>query len=142
MPPPSRPPWTRRLRAIRSKWRELAPECKLRAGVTWQTVYIAKPLILRGGYTTTNWLTSNPIAYPTVLDAQQAGRVVKVTGGISINVTLENLTVRGGSTTSDFGSGVSNNVTLLLNNMTIVSNASLAEGGGIFNAGTLTVTRQ
>ena len=70
----------------------------------------------------------------------RAGRVVNVTGGISINVTLENLTVRGGSTTSDFGSGVSNNGTLLLNNMSIVSNTSLAEGGGIFNAGTLTVT--
>ncbi|CAG0931818.1 putative outer membrane protein PmpB [Thermoflexales bacterium] len=50
---------------------------QLRGGIV-QTVYISKSLTLRGGYTTTNWLTSNPIAYPTALDAQQAGRVVVI----------------------------------------------------------------
>jgi hypothetical protein len=43
-----------------------------------QSVYISKSITIRGGYTTTNWAISNPIANPTNLDAQGAGRVFNI----------------------------------------------------------------
>jgi hypothetical protein len=103
-----------------------------RAGLM-QTAYLAKPLTVRGGYTLTNWTTSNPMGNPTVLDARQSGRVIYLTGGLS--VTLENLTVRGGATTSYGGGGVyvgAGNATL--NGLQIVSNTA-PWGGGILNEG-------
>jgi len=67
-----------------------------RAGVT-QTVYISKSLTLRGGYTTTNWTTSDPEANPTTLDAEGQGRVLYITGDIA--PTIEGLRVTGGDAT-------------------------------------------
>ncbi len=32
--------------------------------------YISKTVIVRGGYITTDWTTPDPIANPTILDAQ------------------------------------------------------------------------
>jgi len=58
-----------------------------RAGVT-QVVYISKTVMVRGGYTTTDWSTSNPVSYPTTLDAQEQGRVLYITGDISPLVGL------------------------------------------------------
>ena len=109
-----------------------------RAGIS-QTVYIAKPLTVRGGYTTTNWITSDPINYPTLLDAQQAGRVIYLMGGSGVNVTLDNLSVRNGLT-SDVGGGILNNSGVLYVSNTIISGNSAYMGGGIRNEqGTLTV---
>jgi parallel beta-helix repeat protein len=64
-----------------------------RAGVT-QVVYISKTVTVRGGYTTTDWTTSEPIAYPTTLDAQRQGRVLFITGDVS--ATVEGLRITGG----------------------------------------------
>jgi parallel beta-helix repeat protein len=64
-----------------------------RAGVT-QVVYISKTVTVRGGYTTTDWTTSEPIAYPTTLDAQGQGRVLFITGDVS--ATVEGLRITGG----------------------------------------------
>ncbi len=47
-----------------------------------QVVYISKTVTLRGGYTTTDWINSNPISNPTTLDAQGQSRVMYVTGNI------------------------------------------------------------
>ena len=63
-----------------------------RAGLS-QTVYLSKSLTLRGGYTYT-WGVSNPISYPTALDAQAQGRVLYITGEISPHI--ENLTLTNG----------------------------------------------
>ena len=59
-----------------------------------QVVAITKPVTIRGGYTTTNWNVSDPVANPTTLDAQGAGRVFCIIG---TQVTLEGLRVIGGN---------------------------------------------
>lgn len=41
-----------------------------------QTVYVDKFLDFRGGYTVTNWVTPNPSANPTILDAVDNDREV------------------------------------------------------------------
>jgi hypothetical protein len=63
-------------------------------GVVTQVVYISKTITLRGGYTTTNWTTSDPEANPTTLDAQGQGRVFYITGDIS--PTIEGLRIVAG----------------------------------------------
>ncbi len=65
-------------------------------GVT-QVVYINKTVILRGGYTTTNWTTPYPLTQPTTLDAGGQGRVVYITGDVS--PTLDGFIVAHGNAT-------------------------------------------
>ena len=60
-----------------------------------QVVYISKTVTIRGGYTTTNWMASNPVVNPTTLDAQGQGRVLYITG--SISPTVEGLRITGGN---------------------------------------------
>jgi hypothetical protein len=66
-----------------------------RPGVTWpvympvtQVVYISKTVTVHGGYTTTDWTTSDPGANPTTLDAQRQGRAVYITGNIVCDAEL------------------------------------------------------
>ncbi len=60
-----------------------------RAGVT-QTVYISKTLTLRGGFTTSNWTTPDPLVNRTTLDAEGRGRVLYIVGSIEANVLKQN----------------------------------------------------
>ena len=102
-----------------------------------QTVYISKSLILRGGYTTTNWTESDPVAHPTTLDAQRDGRVAYVTG--DKDVTIENLRItggaaegRGGGAAESRGGGIySEYATLTLSNTVVISNSAGTDGGGV-----------
>ena len=55
-------------------------------GVVTQAVYLSKTLIIRGGYTTTDWLISDRMRNPTVLDARAQGRVIYVTGAVSLTI--------------------------------------------------------
>lgn len=59
-------------------------------------VYISKTVTIRGGYTTTNGFADppNPDTNPTTLDAQGQGRVLYITGDISL--TIEGLRITGG----------------------------------------------
>ena len=108
------------------------PGVQSRAGIS-QTVYISKSLTLRGGYTLTNWTTSDPTGNPTILDARQAGRVVFLTGSSGVNVTLENLTMRGGYINANGGGICDDNVTLTLSNAIVRDNVSNhGWGGGVF----------
>jgi parallel beta-helix repeat protein len=59
-----------------------------------QVVYLDKSVTIRGGYTTTNWTTSDPVVYPTTVDAEGGGRVLYITGNIS--PTIEGLRITGG----------------------------------------------
>lgn len=80
---------------------------------TPQVGYIAQDLTLRGGYTTTNWVTSDPIAHPTLIDAGGHGRGLRINSA-GMMVSIENLTIRNGDATglggaqfgSDGGAGV------------------------------------
>jgi len=64
-------------------------------GVVTQVVYIGKTVIVRGGYTVTNWSVSHPLTQPTTLDAEGAGRVFYVTGDVS--PTIEGFIITGGN---------------------------------------------
>ena len=119
------------------------------AGVTnadgrTQTAYVDKALTLRGGYTTADWSTSDPVNTPTVLDALGQGRVLVVDGGASVQV--ENLTIRGGQAASGAGLLVESGASLFLENSLVTDNvadvvAELDGGGGLGNRGQ-TVIRQ
>lgn len=60
-----------------------------------QTAYITQSLTLRGGYTITDWTTSDPVAHPTTLDALGQGRAL-VIAGAGVSVTVEGLRFTGG----------------------------------------------
>jgi hypothetical protein len=111
-------------------------DVQARDGVT-QVVYISKTVTVRGGYTTTDWSTSNPISYPTTLDAQEQGRVLYVTGDVS--VTIEGLNIIGGNASGlgggpsgvDAGGGVLViSATVIISNNQVLSNTA-PNGGGL-----------
>jgi uncharacterized repeat protein (TIGR01451 family) len=62
--------------------------------VITQVVYVGKNLTLRGGYTTTNWASSDPIANPTILDGRGQGRVFFIER--ETNVVINGLHIVGG----------------------------------------------
>lgn len=108
-----------------------------------QVVYLSKTLTLRGGYTTTDWTSSNPLSYPTILDAQAGGRVLYVTGHIS--PTLEGLCITGGDATglggssgvigagADAGGGLyAITATVTLSKAQVFSNTAHHGGGAFF----------
>ncbi len=103
-----------------------------------QVAYISKTLTVRGGYTTTNWTVSDPMANPTTLDAQGQGRVLYITGDIS--PTLEGLRITRGNAAglggtpwqSDAGGGAYViSATTSLSHNRVFSNTA-ADGGGMF----------
>jgi parallel beta-helix repeat protein len=63
-------------------------------GTLSQVAFIDRDLLVRGGYSVGNWDVSDPAGNPTVLNAQGRGRVLVVSG--TVTVTLEGLTVTGG----------------------------------------------
>ena len=106
-------------------------------GGTVQTAKIAKNLTLEGGYASDSWDVSDPVAHPTTLDADNAGRGVYVATGAT--VTLRNLNIAHGSGGSN-GGGIYNAGTVTLERSTVRDSAA-GQGGGIYNLGSLTVLR-
>jgi hypothetical protein len=96
-----------------------------------QTAYISKSITLRGGYTTTDWTMSNPVSYPTTLDAQEQGRVVLISGDVT--PTIEGFLITGGRPSSGSGGGIrANNAHPIIANVIISGNTTIgASGGGI-----------
>jgi parallel beta-helix repeat protein len=102
-----------------------------------QVVYIDKPVTVRGGYTTADWTTPDPQANQTTLDAQGAGRVVYITGAIS--VTVEGLHVTGGDAGDSIDGDVYDNgggvyaagATVTLRDNRVTDNSADA-GGGVY----------
>ncbi|RLJ03768.1 MAG: hypothetical protein DRP08_03040, partial [Candidatus Aenigmatarchaeota archaeon] len=64
-----------------------------KGGIT-QVVYITKSLTLLGGWSN-DFSTRDPVAHPTVVDAQGLGRAVVVSGPVT--VTLDGLRITGGN---------------------------------------------
>lgn len=108
-----------------------------RAGVT-QIVYINKSVTIRGGYTPSDWTTSDPIANPTTLDAQGKGRVLYITG--SVAPVIEGLRLNGGDATGLGGVFVNNDAgggVYILNapatiKATEITGNRASYGGGVF----------
>jgi len=105
-----------------------------------QTVHISKTVIIRGGYTVTDWMISDPVANPTTLNAQGQGRVLYIAGDIS--PTVEGLHIIGGNSAGQGGSpfggeSVGGGVYIvtatanLVNNW-LYSNTTADYGGGLF----------
>jgi len=92
---------------------------------TNQVVYISKTLALQGGYTHTNWTISDPIANPTILDAQQGGRVIYANAAVS----LQGFTVTHGLALNG-GGGIYATRPITLTSIGIIENTSVAIGGG------------
>jgi parallel beta-helix repeat protein len=113
-------------------------DVQARSGIT-QVVYINKTVTVRGGYTTANWAASDPEANPTTLDAGEQGRVLYVTGNIS--VTIDGLNITGGNASGlgggppsgvDAGGGVLViSATILMSNNQVLSNTA-PNGGGMY----------
>ncbi|MBN1315537.1 MAG: hypothetical protein JXA42_08715, partial [Anaerolineales bacterium] len=103
---------------------------------------IDKNLTLRGGYSTAdNFTLFDPIANPTLLDADGSARGVYIHNS-GVNVSLENLRITGGdaaglSAYSGYGGGVlvaggaiDNNVVAVISNCVIYSNTANSSGNG------------
>ncbi|MCP4644969.1 MAG: hypothetical protein GY851_31295, partial [bacterium] len=110
-------------------------------GGTAQVVRITRTLTIRGGYTVTNWTTSDPAANPAVLDAKGAGTVLHISGDIA--PVIEGLHVTGGASDAFHGAGIHNDGSAsTLSNVTISGNVAWDLGGGIYNLndGDMTLT--
>lgn len=109
-------------------------------GTFTQTVSVNKSVILRGGYTSTNWLADpDPIANETILDGDNEGRVIYIFGPVV--VTVEGFTIRNGRA-ADYGAGIykatSTTSALIQNNRfynNVVTGESPGVGGGIYTVG-------
>jgi hypothetical protein len=109
-------------------------------GSVTQTLYLSKTVTVRGGYNS-DFSTWDPDLYATILDAQEKGRGIYVTGDIS--PTLVGLHITGGDATGltgygyagvhDAGGGVYViSATVTLSDNQIYSNTAPYGGGGIF----------
>ena len=79
-------------------------------------------------------------AASTIIDANMIDRVLSV--DLNSTATLSDVTMRNGVVqASDFGGGVLNAGTLTITDSVIEGNKTQSGGGGIFNHGTLNITR-
>jgi parallel beta-helix repeat protein len=105
---------------------------------TTQMVYITKTVTIQGGYTITDWATPNPTANPTILDAQEQGTVIYITGNIS--PTIEGLYITRGYDIAGGGVHLHYSAATLRGNTIISNTAGDSGGGGVtlyFSAATL-----
>jgi PKD repeat protein len=113
-------------------------------GLVDQIVYMYKTVTIKGGYPLAFDGPPDPLANPTVLDAQGQGRVLFITGNIS--PTIEGLYITGGDAAGlggcgqnwDAGGGVyAITATITFSNNQVVDNTALSggHGGGLFLAG-------
>lgn len=102
-----------------------------------QTVYLNVSLTIQGGYTTTNWVVSDPIQNPTLVDAESEGRVLYITGNIT--PTISNITLTGGDAlglgggpggTTDGGGGV-----YIVGAQVLLTNTRVLNNNGQYGAG-------
>ncbi|MBN1876700.1 MAG: right-handed parallel beta-helix repeat-containing protein [Anaerolineae bacterium] len=67
-----------------------------------QLVYISKTITLRGGYSAEDWEQTLVLSVPTILNAEQDGRGIYITG--EITTTIENLNIINSSASGMAGS--------------------------------------
>lgn len=107
-----------------------------------QVVSLSKTLTIRGGYTTTNWTTPDPVANPTTIDARRRGRGIYIIGSGN-SPTIEGLRIINGtasglggyqpnSTEYDAGGGVYVDWATATFNDNLISHNYGSYGGGVF----------
>ncbi len=116
-----------------------------------QHLYISKDLTITGGYTTTDWINSDPATNVTELQAQTLGRVVFVPEGVTaelygLNLTYGNASGLGGHYIYyqvDAGAGIyAYKATLTLDTCQVLHNSTTSGGigGGLYaRESTLTI---
>lgn len=82
-------------------------------GGSSQVGLITKTLTVIGGYAVSNWVTSYPITQLTILDAQNGGRVLQITGA---PVLISNLTAQFGRVAGADGGAIRASSALTLTN--------------------------
>ncbi|HHS97030.1 MAG TPA: hypothetical protein ENK08_03900, partial [Chloroflexi bacterium] len=105
-------------------------EIRIAQGTYNENVTIDKSLTLRGGYTTSDWDTSDPDAHPTVLNGGGAGRVIAATTS-GIDLTIENLEITNGQGGIQICSDACG-INATIRNCYIHDNSTSGEGGGIY----------
>lgn len=95
-----------------------------------QVVYISKTVTIRGGYSTSDWATANPLAQPCTLNAEEQGRVIYITGDIT--PTIEGLRITGGDAVRGGGVYVVTATAVISGNY--ILNNSAYYGGGLYLA--------
>lgn len=110
-----------------------------------QAMFINKSLTVRGGYTTTDWTTAQPISYPAVIDPQGRGR-----GGVisapdyttRITVTLEGLVITNGYAQSSGGGLYVEGANAVISDCHVHHNYGGSLASGVYLSGyTLTLIR-
>ncbi|MBN1221176.1 MAG: right-handed parallel beta-helix repeat-containing protein [Anaerolineae bacterium] len=113
--------------------------------IVTQVVYISKSITLQGGYTFTNWVTPDPEANPTTIDAQGQGRVIFIGGTYEtmpppwISPIISGFRITGGNVQGigaewfhTHGAGIfALWAEVTIYNNTIFSNTASGRGGGI-----------
>ncbi|MBN1872743.1 MAG: hypothetical protein JXA33_00815, partial [Anaerolineae bacterium] len=98
-----------------------------------QVMFIDKSLTLRGGYTITDWTTTQPISYPTIINPEGHGRggvIVDPDHNTSITVILEGLEITEGYAQGSGGGLYAEATSITVNDCHIHHNAgtSLSDG--------------
>lgn len=108
-------------------------EIRVAGGTYPESLTINKILTLKGGYTTSDWVASNPDINVTTIDAGGADRVVHVTA--AVEVTISGFDITGGSTTLVGGGIYNERGNLTIENSHIFGNSATgtASGGGVAN---------
>src|SRR6266516_2602723 len=105
------------------------------SGAAGDDVALSGDLDITGDLTLTGAATAS-----TIIDGGSVDRVLDIDpSGAGVNVTISNLTVRGGNAAGEAGGGIRNRGTLSLSNVTLAANSSGINGGGLLNLGTLTL---
>jgi len=101
-----------------------------------EVVHLAKSLVIRGGYATSDWDISDPEANPTTLDGQNARGVVRVSGGVT--PTLYGLRVTGGQ--GNAGGGIRVDAAgAVIDTVEVLSNSGKTGAGIACDGGHVTV---
>ncbi len=112
--------------------------------ITFATNLSGQTLLLTSGELLLNknfTIDGSALAQPLQISGSQSSRVFEIASNST--VTLDALTITGGSVTDDRGGGVLNSGTLTLNQCVVSNNADESSspvknvGGGVYNSGTL-----
>lgn len=102
-----------------------------------QVVYLSRTLTIRGGYSADFAEPPDPIANPTIVDAQNQGRALLVSGNISptvegLQLVKGDATGLGGRGGNDAGGGVYVLTASAVIRNNLISNSTASWGGGLF----------
>jgi hypothetical protein len=109
------------------------------SSLSGQTIRLASPLTLAQNVAIDGSSLASQVTISGDTNGDSTGDVRAFLVNAGIAATLNNLTIKNGSATSD-GGGIVNNGTLTITSSSILTNTASSTGGAIANYGTLTVS--